>query len=623
MPGSDRLFVGACLVCAVAPFARLVFSAGSVGPDTIWTDYASQQAPLHEFAREELSAGRFPSWIPWLGCGTPLHASQQAAICYLPVTLPVLLLGADVGLKLSLCLHVAILFAGEFVLARALAASRPAAALAATVTAQSGLVVNHLLSGHVNIVTTVSLSPWCFLFLVRLLERPTLPRCVAFGVTGGLMALACMPQVAYYMAIACGAWAVATLAGGFERRTALRCWLYLAGAALLAVLLGAVQLLPALELISDAAETCDRGGLEFATGYALRPIDLIKLISPNIMGNPFVSDVRFGGFDHFHERVVYLGLAVPLLGALGLSRATAARWQYGAALICGVALVIAFGDETPAFETLGLALPGLFMFRCPGRVFCVVSVLAPLIAARGLDAWINGQPKASGERLLMLAACALSLIALLIDPLVNALTRFEWFDYLEFARSHLTRELSCGLLLAATTTTTLLAARKVGRKRPRMAYVAVLASTILDVGYHNSWHVRTWPASRLPARPEALAVGHPRRFVDAPEYPAFPAYTFAYTRMVPAAGWRRSSALWTMEHSPSTNRSSSSCRRRASPIKPYHARRHTQTRSGGSLLFLFRMQDRLLDDFFLHVAGHDLVAVELHRKAALPAGHAR
>lgn len=58
---------------------------------------------------------------------------------------------------------------------------------------------------------------------------------------------------------------------------------------------------------------------------------------------------------------------------------------------------------------------------------------------------------------------------------------------------------------------------------------------MLDVGYHNAWHVRTWPVSPPPARPEALASSHTRRFVDAPDFPSFPAYTFSYTRMVPTA----------------------------------------------------------------------------------------
>jgi len=67
------------------------------------------------------------------------------------------------------------------------------------------------------------------------------------------------------------------------------------------------------------------------------------------------------------------------------------------ALTRGLALLIALG--TGLFFVL---IPGLAQFRCPGRTAVVLGVLAPLLAASGLDTLLAGEGRLRWWLLLVL-----------------------------------------------------------------------------------------------------------------------------------------------------------------------------------------------------------------------------
>src|SRR5438132_1149899 len=77
-------------------------------------DYYGYQLPTREFVRQELLAGRFPLWIPTIGNGLPLHAGQQASLCYPLLTPLLVVLPANNALRVAVFLHLLLAFAGLY-----------------------------------------------------------------------------------------------------------------------------------------------------------------------------------------------------------------------------------------------------------------------------------------------------------------------------------------------------------------------------------------------------------------------------------------------------------------------------------------------------------------------------
>lgn len=191
-----RRWYPCCLsVVCLLPFMPLVMQRNGTIPDFPGGDYASYQVPVREYVREELLEGRFPVWTSLLGAGLPLHAGQQASVCYPFITPLVLLFGAGYGLKISLLLHLFIGFIGMYLLARYHAISRPAASMAAIVTNWSGFNVLHLAAGHVVLMCQFSLVPWFLVALAWCLRAPGPQPAAALAAGTACLAVAGHPQV--------------------------------------------------------------------------------------------------------------------------------------------------------------------------------------------------------------------------------------------------------------------------------------------------------------------------------------------------------------------------------------------------------------------------------------------
>lgn len=532
--------VGAIL--AVAPYAVFLLPNDHVIASG---DYTNYQLPAREFARDELFAGRLPLWCQYLSCGTPIHATQQAGFAYFPVTMAVLLLGANAGLKFNVFLHVLFCYFGQYKLARLFGVSRAASVFAAVVACQSGFLVYHLLEGHVTLVLEYALIPWFFWALVRFLRRPRAETAVALAAFVALLAVGGQPQLLYYCLLIGGLWGVGSVWQGdaSSHRVAAIAW-GVAGA-VVAVLVSAIQTVPTWELMNDGYFVSERGSLEYASGHAAMSIDSLSFWCPYFMGSRLAEIPEYGhpgGF--FHERTNYLGLAVPLLALLGMAKSVE-RWQWPIAGLVLFCLLVAVGPATPLFGALGAVVPGLLSFRCPARMLAIVAILAPILAARGLDSWILQRPWESGRLLLAAIALAWFAASILLDSIFYLVDLGE--PYIAYVERTVYPQFVVAAVLTLIVVGLILVLPAIGKRSQMLAYLLLIWVTVNDLWITNGRYVRLAPPRPFGELPTAEPADPHVRIVDAPEYPEIIELNLRYSCLVPVAIGNRWTSVVTDE----------------------------------------------------------------------------
>ena len=520
------------------PFYSLLIPNGKVIPFNIYSDYTTYQLPIHEFVCSEIRAGRFPHWIPNLACGLPLHATQQAAICYPLLTPFILVFGANYGIKVSLFLHMAITFTGTYRLARLLNLTRLSSTFASTVSTQSAFLIAHLMEGHVSHVFAYALAPWFFWAVIRLLRSPSAAMSLALcWITSGLL-LTGQPQLPYYCLLFGSFWWLASWLVGEGSTRRWRRFVWTGVAALNCLLLVSVQWLPILELLQNSLHTSERGTLEYANIISLDGTDLLLWLVPNFWGNEFIGLPEFHSPYYFHERVGYLGLITLFLSAFSLTRQNTCRWQWGIVGLTALGILISLGDSTSLFPFLVRFVPGLGYFRCPGRVQSMLAILIPLLAAKGLDGLIVRRSNTGSHR--QLSFCVLMLyfaINAWLFMVLDGLSRLSLERVAEYVVEHNQNQL---WLFGLTLTNAILTLGLVLSFRvelPRIAFLAVLLASQLDLLSTNVTNFQLTPPQPL-ASPPAPSEGPKERvkYVES-DYgvTTFRSESIRYSKSVPLA----------------------------------------------------------------------------------------
>ena len=169
-------------------------------------------------------------------------------------------------------------------------------------------------------------------------------------------------------------------------------------AGLVVALLVSVQWLPWLELYRDGRPFTARGKPEFATVGALHPKELLILLFPDALGNPYAGiPSPHQPLWFYHEKACYVGLVTLGLIVIGLASRRRRRWQLPMLVLCGLALMMAMGGNSPLFRLTSALLPGPTQFYCPARVGALLCFFAPLLAASGLEAVLNREASVGGR----------------------------------------------------------------------------------------------------------------------------------------------------------------------------------------------------------------------------------
>ncbi len=336
--------------------------------------YSTEVHPHLVEVQKALSHGQLPWWSPGLQLGYPLAANPQVGALY-PLHLA-LLPWMDVHqlLALSVWLHGIVGACGMVALVRRYGGSGVGAAVAGIVYSCSPFVVFY----HQAIHGTVALSllPWCVL-LGSALGSPRLRR----GAFAGFVAVLALGfyaghlQLMLYGAVAAAFVAVVERVGGQGRtwRDHALVLLRIGGAGILAVLLYGPQLLPAIELwtFSLRRALSPEAMLSALDTESLGLDDAVETILPRFFGGPSLRDFWYPEF-----------LGLPVLAA------AAAAWRgrpRALGLLVLLPLTVLVMVQIPGLSRVLLSIPGLSVFRAPGRVYCLLLLGLAALAGLGVD----------------------------------------------------------------------------------------------------------------------------------------------------------------------------------------------------------------------------------------------
>jgi hypothetical protein len=166
---------------------------------------------------------------------------------------------------------------------------------------------------------------------------------------------------------------------------------------ILAALVGAVQLLPLLELAQFSNRSLN---LSQASEFTLSLIQLLLGL--------LLPITQWG-----HEHVIYMGLVPLLLAPVGLlSRQNRWAWFYGVLFL--FAVLFALGPQNPLHSLFYYAVPGFRWVRTPARILFVGALAIAVLVGFGADQLIHKPWSPTAKKWLTRLTIAIAPIALLV-----------------------------------------------------------------------------------------------------------------------------------------------------------------------------------------------------------------
>jgi hypothetical protein len=415
-PFTRRDWAAVILLCGslIGIFWRVIFTSAMFFYRDVYNYTFPSARLIHDLCRQ----GFLPYWNPYLNYGQAVLANPNLLFFY-PYTLMIILLPVDLAYPLHFILHFAWAGIGTYLLARVWGQSRPAAFLAAFVFIFSGPVLS--LGNFYNESACSAWIPWALLITDRALEAPRLRLWILLTVVFSIQWLAGEPFTFLATFGLCFAYALV------RRGTLRELWskpnirllaiFLLVGGGML--LLSAVQLLPASDLLSHSRRGLQ--GLRFreTANWAVNPFFLPEMVVPDFFGSGISAPT--GWLWLMSDRnvpyllSVFLGFVPFFLALAGWALGSDRRRNFlvGAA---GTFLLLSFGHFTPIFALAYLLLPPLAVVRYPVKLLVVVTFLVALLAGGGLDALRSPAApwKARRQRLLMPLEILLGLIVFVL-----------------------------------------------------------------------------------------------------------------------------------------------------------------------------------------------------------------
>jgi hypothetical protein len=384
---TDLLALGLLFLIATICFADVLAGINQL----YMRDMTRYYYPAKQILREIVQQGEFPYWNRYFSAGQPIAANPEHEVFY-PLTWLILLPSYDLGYRLLVLIHVYIGLLGMYALLRSMDLRPPAAWMGALSFGLGGIYLS-----YINLLPILFCAAWIpltCLFVRRFLLRRNLRDFAAAALFLGIQFLVAEPTTVMQTGLLIGMYG---LYRGWHSRPrvskVITRVLWIAVISVTGFLLGAAQILPAIDHVRDSARSRPFD-FDLVSAWSMPWPKFAELIYPNVLGHISIGNVMWywgGG--------LYPGMGSPFLfsiyvgiGIIALAIGGAFARPRGGRLVLIIVFVsslLAVGGHTPLYRWLydaGIATS----IRYPEK-FILMAVFALIVfASQMLDRMLNG-----------------------------------------------------------------------------------------------------------------------------------------------------------------------------------------------------------------------------------------
>jgi len=423
--------------------ASLLFIDVLVGSGNVYMrDLTRYYYPAKQILREIVQGGEFPYWNRHFSAGQPIAANPEHEVFY-PLTWLILLPSYDLGYRLLILAHVYIGLLGMYALLRSMGLRIPAAFLGALAFGLGGLYLS-----YINLLPILFCAAWLpltCLFVRRFMLKPGLRDFAWASLFLGMQFLVAEPTTVAQTGFLIGMYALyrgwyAAKEWGYSWTYAipemLSRVLFIAFISVCAFAIGAAQMLPALDHVSESARsrTFD---FSLVSAWSMPWAKFAEIIYPNFLGYVSIDRVMwywggglYPGMGSPFLFNIYCGLLVTAL-AIGAFFVKQRGGRFVLILVV-FSLLMALGGNTPLLRLLyeagiatGIRYPEKFLLVA---IFAVI-VFAAQLFDRLLDSDDKGADAIRDAALGFIAATTIVAAVLALaafTPLYDALFMKVW-----------------------------------------------------------------------------------------------------------------------------------------------------------------------------------------------------
>jgi hypothetical protein len=483
------------VLCALTIFYPMLSGQFLGGDDQVIAGYGFRQFAADYFK----SYGSIPQWNPYLFGGMPFFGVIGHGDIFYPTAWLRWVVPTGFGMTLGFFLHVVLAGGAMYALLRGLRLSWVAAVVGGVAYQMSGIVLSQISPGHDGKLFVSALAPIAFLALLRGIREGKLGWFGGLAVVIGLAILSPQVQMAYYLLVALGLWALWLVFFDPERIRG-RSPIAPLGFATLAVILGlgiaAIQLMPIFDYVqwTPRAQGGDSVGWAYATSYSFHIKEFLTVVLPQFNG----TLDHYWGENFMKSHTEYLGALVLVLVVAGATVVRQRGLWLGLGVIAGLFLLVSVAADTPFYRLWYNVMPNMKNVRAAGMAFYLVALPVCVWAACGVEALVHGG--VSRRRLIWplatLAVLALLGVAGVLQAVAESIAGgipFEGVMGKAMANADELRMGSIRLLVVVAVGAGVLLAVQAGRLRAAGAAAALIGVVLAD-----QWSVLRHFAKWLP-----------------------------------------------------------------------------------------------------------------------------